>query len=123
MVKLSLVNSGFPTTLSDSWVLKILLKGIDRDKGQAFNRKLPTARKILRKIFSVIHSNDSRQLAFWMTMTCLEAFYRMLRKSFFPSDSSFRMTLQNCKLHSRSISIKARYSKTNVPVSGKESVN
>ena len=61
MVKLSQMNSGFPTTLADSWVLKILLKGIDRDKGLQVNRKLPTARKILRKIFSVVHSKDSSQ--------------------------------------------------------------
>ncbi len=111
------MNSGFPTTLADSWVLKILMKGVNRDKGLEVNRKLPIAREIMRKIFSVLHSKDSRQLAFWMTMTCLVAFYKILRKSsFFPSDYSLGMT------HSRAFPSKARYAKTNVPVSGKGSV-
>ena len=65
VVRLLHLESGFSNPLADNWILKTLLKGIDRDKGREVFGKLPVTPEILRNILNVVNLKDSRKLTFW----------------------------------------------------------
>ena len=64
---------GLPNPLTDNWVLKSLLTGIKRVKGNLVQQKLPITLDILFRIHSIIHFNSSFDASFWAA--CLIAFF------------------------------------------------
>lgn len=112
IIKLLHLESGLENPLEDDWVLRTVLKGIQRVHGRSVCRKLPITVTHLHKIRSLLNLENQQDLAFWAA--CLVAFFGMLRKSsLFPrSLSKPHMLIQNCTLHQWGISITSSYSKT-----------
>ena len=71
-------EAGLSNPLKDSWFISSTLKGIDRVKGMAVNRKNPITPDILLRIKKVLKMTD-RDDVFWAA--CLVMFFGLFRKA------------------------------------------
>jgi hypothetical protein len=111
-VRLVHLEYGHANPLQDNFQLKLVLKGIERTKGNAVSRKCPITVDVLKKFLTVLDLNDSQCVTFWAA--CLVAFYGMLRKSsLFPKAVvPGHMCVANCLMHEWGMQITLLYSKT-----------
>lgn len=111
-IRLLHLENGFSNPLEGDFVIKSVIKGVQRIKGDLVKRKLPITPDILLSFIPLLNLADSQCAVFWAAM--LVAFYGMMRKSsLFPKNAPHdHMTLQNCKLHDWGIEISTNYSKT-----------
>ncbi len=87
IVRLLHIEADFPNPLEDNWVIKSLLTGIKRAKGQAVKRKLPITPDILLRIHKRLDLSQPQAVVFWAIS--LLAFFSLLRKSnLLPATSS-----------------------------------
>lgn len=112
VIRILHLENGYDNPLQDDFVLKSVLKGIQRVKGVSVKRKLPLTLEILESFCSVLDLGRSQDLTFWSA--CLVAFFGMLRKSslFSREAPEGHMCLSNCSLCSWGLQISLLYSKT-----------
>ena len=73
------LEAGLSNPLKDSWFISSTLKGIDRVKGTAVNRKSPITPDILLRIKKVLKMTDRDDVVFWAA--CLVMFFGLFRKA------------------------------------------
>ena len=78
IVRVMHLEAGLSNPLKDSWFISSTLKGIDRVKGTAVNRKSPITPDILR-IKKVLKMSDRDDIVFWAA--CLVMFFGLFRKA------------------------------------------
>ena len=69
IVRVMRLEAGLSNPLKDSWFISSTLKGIDRVKGTAVNRKSPITPDILLRI-KVLKMSDRDDIVFWGGMPC-----------------------------------------------------
>ena len=79
IVRVMHLEAGLSNPLKDSWFISSTLKGIDRVKGTAVNRKSPITPDILLRIKKVLKMTDRDDVVFWAA--CLVMFFGLFRKA------------------------------------------
>ena len=77
---------GYPSPLSDNWVLTSVLRGIKRTLGVPPKPRLPITVPMLLGIRSCLNLNCSKHASFWAI--CLVAFFGLFRKAHLLPESS-----------------------------------
>ena len=97
IVRLIHLESGLSNPLEGNYALRMLLRGIQKRKGQPPRQKLPITPSILKEIVTKLDLSDSFQATFWAV--CLVAFYTFCRKSTLlpKSPKNFNKTLDLCQ--------------------------
>ena len=73
------LEAGLSNPLKDSWFISSTLKGIDRAKGTAVNRKSPITPDILLRIKKELKMSDRNDIVF--LAACLFMFFSLFRKA------------------------------------------
>ena len=79
IVRVMHLEAGLSNPLKDSWFISSTLKGIDKVKGTAVNRKSPITPDILVRIKKVLKMSDRDDIVFWAA--CLVIFFGLFRKA------------------------------------------
>lgn len=79
IVRLLHIECGLVNPMQDSWLVKSTLKGIERIKGCAVQRKTPITPEVLMKIKGKLRLHVTQDCIFWAA--CLVLFFGLLRKS------------------------------------------
>lgn len=79
VVRLLHVSAELPNPLENNFELKLIKKGIKREKGVPPIQKLPISIDILQQIYSILDLSNPEDLSFWAA--CLIAFFGFMRKS------------------------------------------
>ena len=79
IVRVMHLEAGLSNPLKDSWFISSTLKGIDRAKGTAVNRKSPITPDILLRIKKVLKMSDRDYFVFGAA--CLVTFFGLFRKA------------------------------------------
>lgn len=112
VVRILHLENGMQNPVQDDYILKSVIKGIERVKGNFVRRKLPITVDILKAFLTVLDLKNSQNLTFWAAS--LVAFFGMMRKSsLFPHGApKDHLCLSNCTLEDWGIKISVSYSKT-----------
>ena len=73
------LEAGLSNPLKDSWFISSTLRGIDRAKGTAVNRKSPISPDILLRIKKKLKMSDRDDIVFWAA--CFVMFFGLFRKA------------------------------------------
>lgn len=79
IVRLLHLECGLPNPMDNSWIVKSTVKGIERVKGCAVNRKQPISPAVLLRIKEQLRMTVANDQVFWAA--CLVLFFGLLRKS------------------------------------------
>ena len=79
VIRLLHLESGYDNPLADNWMLKSVLQGIKRVKGNSVAHKEPITPDLLLAFHRRLKLSDPRQSAFWAA--CLILFFGLFRKS------------------------------------------
>lgn len=95
IVRLLHLECGLGHPFKDSWVVKSTIRGMQRCKGCAVNRKAPVTPEILLSLKSKLSPNSKKDCVFWAT--CLLLFFGLLRKANVLHDTRFDPGKQLCR--------------------------
>lgn len=116
IIRILHIDAGLPNPLSDSWIIKSTLKGIDRCLGTSVKRKKPIDPSLLIRIFG--HLDPQSVLDTMFYAAALTMFFGTLRRSnlmplslneFSPDKQFVREDFHDSGQH---ITVKVRWSKT-----------
>lgn len=116
VIRLLHIESGFANPLENNWLIKSVIRGMQRTKGTTVNKKMPITPNILLKIKGVINLSLQMDVNFWAA--CLVGFFGMLRRSnFLPQnknsfDSSKHLRRMDVIKVPNGFVLKIRWSKT-----------
>jgi hypothetical protein len=116
IIRILHLESGVNHPYKDSWLVTTTLKGIDRIKGCAPNRKTPISPQVLLDIHHAMNLSCVKDCIFWAA--CLVMFFGLLRKSnLFQDNGSFSAERQLTKgdfvlNDENSVTVLVRWSKT-----------
>ena len=116
IVRVMHLEAGLSNPLKDSWFISSTLKGIDRAKGTAANRKSPVTPDILLRIKKDLKMSDRDDIVFWAACLMFFGLFRkanLFAKQKFDADKHFTrdsfVLNANCSL---TLTVCVRWSKT-----------
>ena len=99
----------------DTWQIKSMMKGLQRDKGGHVASKAPITVEHLSKLYEHLHMDDIQDIQFWAA--CLTGFFGLLRVSNFtvysPGKSLLCVSRQDLVFSSKGLILNIKRSKTN----------
>ncbi|XP_070183858.1 uncharacterized protein [Littorina saxatilis] len=116
IIRILHLESGLPHPFKDSWYVQTTLKGIEKSKGCAVNKKTPITPELLHIIKRQLNFLCKEDIVFWAA--CLVLFFGVLRKSnLFQDNGNFDPDKQLTRdrvviLGTDSVSITFQWSKT-----------
>ena len=110
VVRILHVCGGFSNPITNHTTLQVVLKGVQRIKGDTAHRKPPMTLVILKKLQGLLKLNRSFDAVFWAT--CLLAFFGMLRLSSLFPPANVPLLISCVQVYSWGLVISFQYSKT-----------